>query len=256
MSVALTESKAPILERGLAILEVLATREDGATITELSNSLEISTATVFRILRVLDRLGHLRRDESTKRYFLTRKLLLVSQPKTSDSSLVECAIGPMREVRRATGETTQIGCVVGGKWVLLDQLLATHPFKYSADLGAHCPVYSCAPGKAVLAFMPEEDREEIIRQIRFKKFTETTISSRRQLVEECAQIRRDGYALDRQEGMLGIHCIAAPIVNRHGDAIAAITIAAPISRVPESKFTEIGLLMADAARQASVRFNA
>ena len=140
--------------------------------------------------------------------------------------------------------------------VILEQLLATHPFKYSADLGARCPSYSCAPGKAILAFLPHDELEALLDRIRFKRFTPTTVGSRAAMMREVEQIRDVGYAVDRGEGLVGVHCVAAPILDRHGFPAGAITISGPESRVAESAFPAIAKLVMQATRATSESFNA
>lgn len=246
----------PMLERGLAVLEHLAGREQGATIAELSAELGVAGASVFRITRALVMLGYLQRHPETKRFRPTRKLLAMGTPRGGDRTMAECALAPMRQLRAAVGETTQLCCLADTEMVVIEQLPATHSFKYTADLGARCPAYSCAPGKAMLAFLPAEEREAALDRLRFKRFTPTTISTRTALVRELDAIVAEGYAVDRAEGLSGVHCVAAPILDRHGAAIAAITIAGPESRVPEATFAVIGQLVLAAARATAESFNA
>lgn len=246
----------PMLQRGLAILEHLAGRESGATIAELSAALGIAAASVFRITRALVKLGYLARNAETKRFTSTRKLMAVGSPRAAERTLAQCAADPMRKLRNIVGETTQLGCLVDTETVILEQLLATHPFKYSADLGARCPSYSCAPGKAILAHLPDDELDALLGRIRFKRFTPTTIASRSAMTREITEIRSLGYAVDRAEGLVGVHCVAAPILDRQGFAVAAITISGPESRVPESEFPKIGKLVIAAAAATSECFNA
>ncbi|MFG0334061.1 MAG: IclR family transcriptional regulator, partial [Maioricimonas sp. JB049] len=166
----------PNLQRGMAILEYLATHQRSATIAELSERLGYPSASVFRITQAFAELGYLSRDPVTKQFRLTNKLLLLGQPHGRDRGLVEASLPAMRQLNRATSETTQLCCLVDTGIVVLEQLLATHPFKYSAELGARCPAYSCAPGKAILAGLPADERDELLRRIRFKRFTPSTIT--------------------------------------------------------------------------------
>ncbi|MBL9094140.1 MAG: IclR family transcriptional regulator [Planctomycetaceae bacterium] len=246
----------PMLERGLAVLEYLAQHDGGATIAELSAALGVASASVFRITRALVKLGYLARNAETKKFSPTRKLLAMGSPGGGDRTLVECALEPMRKLRNATGETTQLCCLADAEMVILEQLLATHPFKYSADLGARCPAYSCAPGKAMFALLPADELDALLERIRFKRFTPTTITSRTAMQRELEAVRTTGYAVDRAEGLVGVHCVAAAIVDRHGYPIAALTISGPESRVPESAFARIGEQVVAAARATSECFNA
>ena len=250
-----SRSEVTSLQRGLDVLEVLAARPDGATLREITDSLGLPGASVLRIARTLVDLNYLSRDDRSKRYYMTNRLLSLGQPRTPSRGFAESAFPSMRRVRNATGETTQLCCLNGVEMVVIEQLLSIHPFKYSADLGARCPCYSCAPGKAIVAYRPDEELEAIVDRIQFKRFTETTITSRRAFRQELNQIRQQGFAVDRAEGMAGIHCVAAPILDRHGSALGAITIAAPMSRIPEDEFQAIGEIVKQGARQASEEFN-
>lgn len=244
----------PNLQRGMAILEFLAAAQRGATIAELAERLGFPSASVFRITQELAEMGYLSRDPATKRFSLTNKFLLLGQPQGRSRGLVEASIGAMRGLHKATGETTQACCLVETDAVILEQILSIHPFKYSAELGARCPSYSCAPGKAILAFLPDDQRQELVGRLRMKRFTPTTITDRRAFREELARIAACGYAVDRSEGLEGIHCVAAPIRNRQGFPVGALTIAGPASRIPETDFERLGMLVAEAARLAEEKY--
>jgi len=245
----------PALQRGLAMLEFLAGLPEGATLSELGAQLDISIASVFRLAGGLEQLGYIRRDDRTKRYAVTQKLLLLGQPHSGRRSLVECAIEPMRRVVAATGETTQLCCLADADCVMLEQLPALHPFKYVVDLGSRVPIHCCAPGKAILAFLPEDTLDAVLARLKFEKHTARTILSRKELLVELERVRACGYALDQGEHFDGIHCVAAPLLDRHGHTIAAITIAGPATRIPEHRFAEIGQTIIAGAAEAARRFH-
>ncbi len=244
----------PNLQRGMAVLEYLAANQRSATLTELSERLGFPSASVFRIVSALTEMGYLARDPATKRFTLTNQLLRLGQPHGHDRGLVESALPAMRGIRKLTGETTQLCCLVDRDIVIIEQLLATHPFKYSVDLGARCPCYSSAPGKAMVAFLPREEREELIVRLRFKRFTDTTITTREAFRAELEKIIAKGYAIDIAEGLEGIRCVAAPILDRGGSPVGAITIAGPSSRILDSDFDQLGRRVAEAAADAQARY--
>ena len=109
-------------------------------------------------------------------------------------------------------------------------------------------------GKAIAAFLPREDCDLLLSRMKLKRFTPTTITTKAELRREFEEVRRLGYAVDRAEGMPGIHCIAAPIVDRHGFAIAAMTIAGPSTRIPKDEFDSIGMIVKQAAQVISEAF--
>lgn len=248
-------AEATSLKRGLAVLELLTRRADGATLREITDELALPGASVLRIARTLVELGYLSRDAQSKRFFITNSLLRMGQPRTPSRGLSECTLPAMRTIRQATGETTQLCALIDVEMVILDQLLSLQPFKYSADLGARCPCYSCAPGKAIAAFLPAGEQDALVNRLKFKRFTESTITSKTRFRHELQEIQQRGYAVDRAEGMPGIHCIAAPIFDRHGQPVGAVTIAGPSSRIPESDFGRIGRIVMDGTAAATVAFN-
>jgi len=244
----------PALQRGLAMLEYLAALPDGATLSELGTQLGISMASIFRLAGGLEELGYVRRDEKTKRYSVTQKLLLLGQPHSGRRSLAECSLEPMRRILAATGETTQLCCLADTSCVILEQLPSVHPFKYIVDLGSRVQLHCCAPGKAMLAFLPDAALDAILPKLKLEKHTEQTITTRKALLVELGRIRACGYAFDRGEHFEGIHCVAAPLLDRHGHALAAITIAGPASRLPVRRFAEFAETIVAQCHAAARRF--
>lgn len=249
-----TASGAPALTRGLAMLELMAQQPQGVTLSEVTSALKMSAASAFRIATALEELGYLRRDEATKKFFVTRRLLLLGQPQATSRSLVECSVESMRRVLNATGETTQLCCLAEDQCVVIDQLASVHPFKYIVDIGSRAPLHCAAPGKAIMAYLPEDELAPLLAQVKLEKHTDRSITSRKELRAELERIRANGYAVDRGEHFDGIHCVAAPLLNHHGQAIAAITIAGPSSRIPAGRFAEFGQVMIDAANEAARKF--
>lgn len=244
----------PALERGLAMIETLAHRPEGLTLSELTAALELSPASAHRITGTLEDAGYLRRDDITRRYTLTRKLLLLSQPRGESRSLVAAAVEALRAILQKTGETTQLCCLAEGRCVMLDQLASLHAFKYIVDIGTHAPLHCTAPGKAILAFLGDAEQDAILAKLTLDKYTDKTIISKRDLATEIERIRAHGYALDKGEHFDGIYCVAAPILDQHGYAIGAVTIAGPSSRFPASAMAERGQFIREQANRIARAF--
>jgi DNA-binding IclR family transcriptional regulator len=242
------------LQRGLAVLEFLAGREEGATLSEISAALGLSPASSFRLTGVLEDSGYVLREDASRRFRLSRKLLRLGQPQHEGRSLVECCLPAMREVLAQTGETVQLCCLAEHECVMIEQLASTHPFKYIVDLGSRPPIHCCAPGKAMLAHLPEAALSATLETVTFTAHTARTLASAEALVESFGKIRERGFAVDQGEHFEGIHCVAAPLLDRHGHPVAAITIAGPSSRIQARRFTEYGRIMKQAAAQAALRY--
>ncbi len=249
-----TDSQAPALQRGLAVLEFLSSRDEAATLSEISAALKLSPASIFRITGVLESAGYLYREEATRRFSLTRKLLLQAQPRHEGRSLVECCLPSMREILQLTGETVQLCCLAEDTCVILEQLPSTYPFKYIVDLGSKVPIHCCAPGKAIVAHMMEDAQSTLVRTLAMERHTDHTIVTRRALLDEFRKVKELGYAVDQGEHFEGIHCVAAPLLDRHGNAVAAITIAGPSSRIQVRRFAEFGAIIKQASAAAAQRY--
>jgi DNA-binding IclR family transcriptional regulator len=115
------------------------------------------------------------------------------------------------------------------------------------------PTYSSAPGKAILAALPEGELDDFFEQVTLKEFTPTTFATPGKLRAELASISQRGYSLDRAEGLEGIHCVAAVILDSYHYPVAALTVIGPSFRVTESRFFDIGLQCIAAAAEARAR---
>jgi DNA-binding IclR family transcriptional regulator len=234
------KSVSPSTDRTLAILEALSEKAGGLTVAELTRVLEVPQNSVFRITATLHERGYLHRRESDRRFVLSNRLFDLARPKVNEKSLVVCAYEAMKALRDRCGETVQLLVFSEAKAVVLEQVTGRHAVKVMGEVGLRVPLYSCAPGKAILSRLPEEEFESWMAGRRLKKFTATTLATRKALEADLAMARRRGYAADVAEGIEGIHCVAAPILNDYEYPVAAVTLMAPVFRLAEDAFEERG----------------
>ncbi len=234
------DSLSPGTDRTLAILELLAENPQGLSVADLVRGLGISQNSAFRITQTLHERGYLHRRESDKRYTLSNRLFDLSRPRVHEKSLALCAHEALRELRDLTGETVQLLVRSGAKGVVLEQASGRHAVKVMGEVGMRVPLYSCAPGKAILAHLPDAELGEWLASVKLKKFTDSTLSTRRALLDDLADIRARGYSIDLAEGLAGIHCVGAAVLNAYEYPVAAVTVMAPIFRLPPEQFAELG----------------
>ena len=113
------------------------------------------------------------------------------------------------------------------------------------------PLHAAAPGKALLAFMPPPIWDSIIERLELTRYNERTITTKQALLEELAQIRECGYALDRAEQFEGVHCTAAALLDGRGHAVAAINVTGPASRLTEAMLHSVGRQTSECAQRIS-----
>jgi DNA-binding IclR family transcriptional regulator len=249
----LSRYRVPILDRALAVVELLGQHPGGLSVTELSESLGIPKNSAFRIAVTLQENGYLERLEPRKAYRLTSKFIAFGATAISEANLFEKALGAMRELRDKTRETVLLGTRIEAEGVVLDQVPGTHSFRFSVDPGVRFPLHTAAPGKALLAWLPQHERAGIMAEMPFERFTQNTITSAEEFESELGKVRELGYAFDLSEEMEGQYCIGAPIFDAKNFPVASIWITAPATRLPDIELDNVGRLIRSHADTISTR---
>lgn len=244
--------KVPNLERGLEIMELLAENSGGLTVQEIKNKLNLSQTSVFRITQSLLQHGYLTRDEESKLFYLTRKLLTIGFRAINEHDLLGIALPWMRKLRDDVKETVFLGIFGDTDGIFIEQALGSYPFKFMLTPGNRFPLHCSAPGKAMLAFLPEKEQKELIAKLTLKRFNENTITNKRKFQEELKNVQRLGYSIDKEEQLKGVVCVGAPIYDYKGISSAAIWISGPTERMNETVWKEQGELVKEYALQISI----
>jgi DNA-binding IclR family transcriptional regulator len=241
----------PNLERALLIIELLADHSAALSISQISELLSIPRNSVYRIASTLLNTGYLSKSDTGNKYRLTRKLLAVGCSAMSDHSIVEHSLPVMRRLRDIVKETVLIGTIACNEGVVIEQISGKYPFRFTADIGARMPLHASAPTKAILAFIPKDERSEIISQIQFTRFNSRTISSLKELCKTLEDVRKNGYAVDHSEELEGVNCVGAPVFNKNGYPVAAIWTTGPSDRLSDQMFEIVGQQIKEHAMEIS-----
>jgi DNA-binding IclR family transcriptional regulator len=193
------------------------------------------------------------RNEEELTYRLTRKLATLVYASARDGGLMEKALGPMRALRDRVKETVVISILDRGEGIVLEQVPGLHPFRFVCDPGTRQALHASASTKAILAWCAPDERDAVLAGASFPRFTEHTITSAAAFRRELAAVRARGYGVDRGEAMHGVHCVAAPVLNRQGRPVAAITVTGPDDRLRKEDFAKIGAWVKACARTISER---
>jgi len=240
MSEEIQKYNVPILEKGFGLLELLADYPQGLTMQEIVNRLELPKTTVFRLLNSLCEMGYLGKNDHTLHYFIARRLLRLGLAALSESNIVEQSLPYMRELRDSIRESIMLGVLMEKKVVLLEQLLGSHDFAFMLRPGTKFNVHASAPGKLFLAMLEGNEQKNLQKAVEYNKFNENTICNKEDMLAEISRIQKEGYAIDSQEELSGVHCVAAPIFNEYGTMVATIWTSGPSGRMPTSMFPGIG----------------
>jgi DNA-binding IclR family transcriptional regulator len=220
-----------VLDRSLNLLRLLS---DGKarTLTDISRELAISNSTVFRILATLAQHHFIHKDESTGEYSLGLSCLEMAGAFLSTVDIRGQALPELERLRDLTSETVHLGLLDKMEVVYLEKLHGLHAIGLmSSRVGGRSPSHCTGLGKAMLAHMDEELVGKHFTEYGFRQFTEATITNLSDFLDELRLIRTRGYAMDEGEHEVGVRCIAVPIFDLNGKAIAAVSISGPTERL-------------------------
>ena len=215
--------KVPNLEKGIAVLEYLSLHPQGETLQDIKSKLDISQTTAYRILNTLVRLDYLNYNEDTKRYKLSRNLLETVLPR-------------LRDLRDRVGETACFGVLGNEKGIFIEQAQGHHTFRFVLSPGKPFELHCSAPGKAIMAYLPNTVRDRYLSYMTFARYNSRTITTREAYLEELERVRKVGYAMDNEEELNGVICVGAPIFNYTGYPCGAIWISGPKDRLTKEIF--------------------
>jgi IclR family acetate operon transcriptional repressor len=245
--------KVPILDRTLDLLELLSKQPEGMTLTAMTEALHMPKNSVFRIATTLTLRGYAERDEGTKAYRASRKLLSLGHAAVGGERLIQAAAPILTALRDATGETALLGTLAGNHGVVLDQVPSSHPVKVVVEIGHAFTLHTAAPAKAILAHWNPEAQKAFVQQMKFPKHTRHTITSTTAFLAELKKVQAIGYALDRGEESETFACVAAPVFDHRGYPVASLWISGPSDRVTPGSLDKFGQKVKHFADQLSQR---
>lgn len=223
------------VERTLKILEVLSDYSDGLGITELSDKVNLHKSTVFRLLSTLINRGYVTQDLESSKYKITFKLFELGSKKVDKLDLLKSSKPYTRMLMESVNEVVHLIIRDEAEIVYIDKVEANNTISMASRIGKRNPMYCTATGKAILAFLPEEEVLKVWNSSKIVKMTGNTITDFILFKKELHNIRQNGYAVDNEENELGVRCVAAPIFDFKGDIAAAISISGPVNRITDDK---------------------
>ena len=239
------------LGRALEVLEALARRRDGATLSGLSRRLGSPKSSLLYLLRPMTRLGYLVKSPDGY-YRLGPAAFTLAMAALSNRELPEMARPFLEDLAAKSGETALLATMAGDApvAVYIDKVESPKTVRYTARIGERRPLYCSAIGKLLLAYLPQAKREEYLKTTRLKAFTPQTPVSRGALRRELDEIRGAGLSVAVDEIAEGAAGLAAPVFDRHGDVVAGLVLGALSQRV-RAEQPRLASLVMDSARDLS-----
>ena len=242
------------LVKALNILEALAEGEESAyTLTQLSRHLHLHISTVHRLLVNLVRHGFVEEASGSGGYQLSFKVLRMGLQVLDRLDFRLVAQPLLRELNQQTKETVQLAILQETRAISIDKFGSPQPVGLDARLGGVMPLHCTGVGKILLAYQSENLLIQIAHTRGFARFTPHTITSLANLRKELEQIREQGYALDQEEAVEGLRCVAGPVFDHTGRVIAAFSVAGPATRLTPPRLPGIARLVRATSQQISLR---
>ena len=230
------------VHKTFAILEYFTVQKPEWGVTELAAEIGSNKSTVYRFLADLCQVGVLYKHPSTEKYSLGLKLFELGNRVELRSAFVDKTHPELIAVAGRITETVHIAVLKKQRVYYVDKVESPQGLKISSHIGSFNPAYATALGKILLAFLAENVKEQTVQAIMEGQapvaFTENTITDRAALFAELRKIRKNGFAIDRQEFELGLICVAVPIFNQKNEVVASLSASGPANRFRENKVAD------------------
>lgn len=242
------------LEKALYVVETMATKCNWE-LRNLSAACSIPKGTLQRILLTLEDLGYVRQAERGGTYALTLKFNKLGKQIISQNNMVSLVQPTLQKLRDSVNETVNLSTLSGVDMVVVHQKTSNHALQMDSIVGTSFPAYLSASGKAFLAFLPEDELRNFIKELRR---TDADIDTEKinLLYKEIEFARENGIGLDFEELFKGIRCIAAPVFNDSGQILATISCSVPTVRLDRALSQKLLKEIPMAAKEASRLFEA
>lgn len=211
------------LERALDILAVFSLERPERTLSELAEEAKLAPSTALRLLSILDKYGYVERSEDTDRYRIGVGMFERGSIYIQTTSLEAHAREPLAELVAACNQTASLAVLDGNEIVHIAVIQPERAIRYYAPMGQREMAHCTGLGKALLSGLPDDLILGLYADGDLPSKTPNTIASLEALITEIDRVRTEGYAVDDQEGVEGLRCVAAPIFNDRNRVVAAVS---------------------------------
>jgi IclR family acetate operon transcriptional repressor len=211
---------------------VLSSSRGDLSVNEVAERTELTKSFAFRLLRTLESLQHIARSTDGR--------FRIAQGSSVESSqlvtrVVMAAREPMQKLNRSFQETVSLAALFQNRIEVIEVFDSPHLMRMTNIVGRILPPHASSLGKAITAFQPESEQRQLIRNYGLLQITTSTITDENALILEFERIRKQGYARDEEESILGARCLGAPIYLEPARVVGAVSLSMPKSRFPDSE---------------------
>jgi IclR family transcriptional regulator, KDG regulon repressor len=217
------------------LIEIFTEPNFEYSLTEITKKLKISMGSAQRITNSLITIGYLAKDKKTKKFRLTPKWLPIGFGILAGLEIRRIALPHLKHLYKETGETISLVVRDGDEVIYVERLITQNLIGFNIRAGLRRPMYPNSMGKAILAFLPDDERNEILNRAVFNNGGQKQSLNKKEIIQELNKIKQQGYAVNRVQYSGGALAISVPILNHKGRAIAGINIGTPSNAPPDKK---------------------
>ncbi len=247
----MAQQRVQSLDRALDLLEALATTDE-LGVSDIAARTGLVPSTAHRLLGTLVARGYAAQNPSSGRYLIGYKLLELTSGLHDRLARLRAAARPhLESIQRETGETTNLVVLEGRNVVYIESVAGTRSVRLFTEVGRAIPAHTAGSGKALLAWRAPGDVAALLGGEPLAASTSRTLTSLEALQDDFARIRRRGYATDNEEHELGVACVATPVFDHAGLALAAISVSGPTPRILHADTADLAGLLREHASDVS-----
>ena len=240
--------------RLFSLLEVIARKDRLLSLQGLVEETGLPKPTLHRMLQQLESAGMLQRDADGRHYGPGLRLRRIAEDLLLNSSVHGARHAVLRRLVEEVGESCNITALSGSEVLYLDRVETQAPLRFYLHPGSRVPAHCSASGKLLLAQLTPVQRRRLLDQVPLEQYTAHTITDFDALEREIETVKRDGHAIDNEEFLPGLFCIAVPVSDGKGSMIASVALQAPVARLPLARALEYVPILQRAAADMAHTF--
>lgn len=233
------QSASGTVRKALGVLDLVASFGRPVRFADVLAVSPLPKGTLYRMLQTLRTEGMLTVDPDRQTYSLGIRLVRLAHTAWAQASLAPTARPFLDALSNSVGETIHLAQLDNSQVLYIDKRNAERPVDMFSQAGKVGPAYCTGVGKAMMAFLPEDELKRVLDQQSYHQFGPRTLTSKQQLEEELCRIRERGYAFDREEHEQGIICVAVPILTRSKRMLGGISVTSTTTRTTLEKLEKL-----------------
>lgn len=241
----------PSVHRAFRLLEILSESLSGLGVSDLARKTGWPKSSIHNILGTLASDGFVTQDPVSNRYRMTLKLFSVSGSVVEAIDIRDIAYPFLIELAEATGETVNLGIMDGTQAIYVDTIPGSSAIRANTWPGKRLPIHRTALGKVLVAELPDNQLEAIVKETGLKRSTPNTHTKLKDLKQDLERVRKLGYAVDDEEDEIGMRCVGVAVRDYRGLATAAMSVTALARRLPLEAISGLAKTMRATANKIS-----